>query len=163
QYEFDDVFGGALAVGSQGSYRIEYESDDFLDIAGVFLAEGDDFNGLINDGTSPFQPLPELKTDVFTKYTRGIHTASLVGHYTTSYVDRAPALPALAKIDNLFVLDAHYVVRLFEESTALSFSIQNLTDEDPPFASTDLNYDPFTHDARGRMYKIGLTYTWQPK
>jgi iron complex outermembrane receptor protein len=163
QYEFDDLLGGTLTFGSTGSYRLEYESDDFVDIVGIPLAPGGDFNGLINDGTSPFQPLPELKTDVFTKFTRGNHTATIVGHYTTSYVDVAPSLPTLAKIDNFFTVDMHYVVRLFEESTALSFSILNVSDEDPPRASTDLNYDPFTHDGRGRMFKIGLTYSWTPE
>jgi iron complex outermembrane receptor protein len=177
QYEFENVFGGTLAFGSSGSYRIKYESDDFFDRAGVPLAPGGDFNGLINDGTSPFQPLPALKTDVFVKYSNGMHTASIVGHYITSYKDICPpttnggalcttggtVVNGLDEIDNQFVLDAHYVLRLFDDSTALSFSILNLTDEDPPHAATDLNYDPFTHDARGRMYKLALTYTWQPK
>jgi iron complex outermembrane receptor protein len=163
QYEFDDVFGGVLTLGSSGSYRLEYDSEDFYDRAGVPLAAGGDFNGEINDGNNPFQPLPALKTDVFAKFSLGEHTGTIVGHYTTDYIDRFPSTPRLAKIDNLFVVDMHYVVRLFDETTALSFSILNLTDENPPFASTDLNYDPFTADARGRMYKIGLTYSWQPK
>lgn len=163
QYEFENVFGGVLTLGSQGSYRIEYDSDDFFDRAGVPLAVGGDFNGEINDGNNPFQPLPALKTDVFVKYSLAEHTATLVGRYTTDYIDRFPSVPALANIDNQFILDLTYVVRLFDESTTLSFSVLNLTDEDPPRASTDLNYDPFTHDARGRMYKIGLTYSWSPE
>ncbi len=75
----------------------------------------------------------------------------------------AKALNGLDKIDNFFSLDMHYNLSLFEDSTVLSFSVMNLTDEDPPFTSLNLNYDPFTHDARGRMYKIGLTYTWKPE
>lgn len=162
QYEFE-LGDATLSIGSQGSYRIEYTSEDFVDIAGFFLAPGGEFNGLLNDGTAPFQPLPELKTDVFTKFTYGPHTATVVGRYVTDYVDVAPSVASLAKIDNFFTVDAHYVVRVFDDSTALSFSIFNIGDKDPPRASTDLNYDPFTHDGRGRMYKLGLTYTWRPE
>ena len=177
QYEFADVFGGVLTLGSTGSYRLEYVSDDFVDIVGVPLAVGGDFNGLLNDNTSPFTPLPELKIDMFTKFSHGNHTMQVVGHYIPEYTDVCPpmvgglactnpvAVPlnGLDKIDSFFLLDMHYVVRLFDESTALSFSILNVTDEDPPLAATDLNYDPFTHEGRGRMFKVGLTYTWQPK
>jgi iron complex outermembrane receptor protein len=169
QYEFE-LLGGTLAVGSAGSYRIEYDSKDFVDIAGVLIAEGGDFNGLLNDNTSPFTPLPTLKTDVFTKFIRGPHTFTIVGHYVPSYRDTIPPLDAtgaviggLDEVDNLFTVDMHYVVRLFDESTSLSFSILNASDEDPPSAATDLNYDPFTHDGRGRMFKIGLSYAWQPQ
>lgn len=163
QYELDDLFEGTLAVGSSGSYRINYKSANFFDRAGVPLAAGGDFNGEINDGNNPFQPLPALKVDVFTKFTRGNHTANIVGHYTTGYIDRFPSVAALRNIDSFFVVDMHYLVRLFDESTTLSFSILNVGDKDPPRASTDLNYDPFSADGRGRMFKLGLTYSWTPQ
>jgi iron complex outermembrane receptor protein len=169
QYELE-LLDGTLTVGSQGSYRLEYTSKDFVDIAGFLLQPGGDFNGFLNDNASPFQPLPELKTDVFTKFSRGNHTVQVIGHYTTSYTDQLPptnlagqVIPYLTEVDNFFTVDMHYVVRLFEESTVLSFSIQNVADKDPPLAGTDLNYDPFTHDGRGRMFKVGLTYTWTPE
>ena len=104
-----------------------------------------------------------MKAETFVKYNRGIHNGTIVGRYTTGYTDAIPSLPNLAKIDNHFVVDAHYNVALFEESTTLSFSMLNLTDERPPQASMNLNYDPFTHDSRGRMYKVGLTYSWSPQ
>jgi iron complex outermembrane receptor protein len=176
QYQIDDLFGGTLTVGSQGTYTLNYDSDDFLDINGALMAEGGDFNGQLNDGNAPFTPKPEFKNDVFLKYNRGIHNGTIVGRYTTGYEDlvppRNPAVPpktlgtpinGLDKIDNHFVLDMHYTVRLFDESTMIAFSILNLTDEDPPFAATDLNYDPFTADPRGRIYKLALTYTWSPQ
>jgi iron complex outermembrane receptor protein len=170
QYEFP-VFDGTLTVGSAGTYRLDYHSQDFVDIAGFLLAPGGDFNGFLNDNGAPFQPLPELKTDVFLKFTRGTHTAQIIGHYVPSYEDQLPPRTAsgavingLDRIDNFFTLDLHYSVRLFEEeSTLLSFSILNVADEDPPLAGTDLNYDPFTHDGRGRMFKVGISYRWSPE
>lgn len=166
QYELE-LFGGTLVAGSSGSYRLDYHSKDFVDIAGFILAPGGDFNGFLNDNGAPFQPLPELKTDTFLKFNRGMHSAQIIGRYVTSYVDQLPPVNVttgkpLDTVDNFFTVDMHYVVRLFDESTALSFSIQNVADKDPPLAGTDLNYDPFTHDGRGRIFKVGLTYTMSP-
>jgi iron complex outermembrane receptor protein len=177
EYEFEDLFGGTLTFGSSGSYRIEYTSDDFVDIGGTLLAPGLDANGLLNDRTNPFSALPAIKTDVFTKFNRGSHTATIVGRYTSAYEDACPpmvnnlactnpaALPfgGYDKVDSFFTVDMHYVVRLFDESTALSFSIINVADKDPPPAATELNYDPLTHNPLGRMFKVGLTYTWKPE
>ncbi len=163
QYEFEDLFGGVLAVGGTGTYTFEYTSDDFVDIGGALIRPGGDFNGFLNKNTAPFTPKPDLKAETFVKYTHGIHNGTILGRYTTGYTDAIPSLPNLAKVDSHFVVDTHYNVALFEESTVLSFSVMNLTDEKPPQASMNLNYDPFTHDSRGRMYKVGLTYTWQPQ
>jgi outer membrane receptor protein involved in Fe transport len=37
-------------------------------------------------------------------------------------------------------------------------SVFNLTDEDPPDVYLPQNWDPYTHDGFGRMYKLQLTY-----
>lgn len=66
--------------------------------------------------------------------------------------------PSLAEIDDHITHDLHYNVQIME-SLRMSFSVINALDEDPPAASLDLNYDPLTHNAFGRMFKIGLTYT----
>jgi outer membrane receptor protein involved in Fe transport len=39
----------------------------------------------------------------------------------------------------------------------LGLSVVNVTDEDPPFAAFELNYDPYTHNPFGRTWKISLT------
>jgi outer membrane receptor protein involved in Fe transport len=161
QYDFLDVFGGTLGLGIQGTYVLEYESDDFVDINGVFLADGGDFVGFLNDG-DPFTPKPELQGNVFLRYDHGVHNAQLIVRHIDSYEDVRPALPELAKIDSQTTLDLHYNVSMFNSSTYLSLSVINATDEDPPMASTDLNYDAFTHSAFGRMIKVGLKYQFQP-
>jgi iron complex outermembrane receptor protein len=33
-----------------------------------------------------------------------------------------------------------------------------VTDEEPPFARLDLNYDPFTHNPLGRTFKLGVVH-----
>ncbi len=59
--------------------------------------------------------------------------------------------------------DIYYNVTLFNDSTLLSMGIMNLTDEDPPATSTNLNYDPYTADPFGRMIKVGIQYTFGPQ
>jgi hypothetical protein len=43
----------------------------------------------------------------------------------------------------------------------MSLSIVNIADEDPPEARGDLAYDPFTHNAFGRLIKLGVTYSME--
>ena len=39
-------------------------------------------------------------------------------------------------------------------------TLLNFTDEDPPYAGEDLNYDAFTHNPLGRILKLGFTYAF---
>ncbi len=156
QYDFLEVGGGVLSLGAESTHVLEYESEDFLDINGSFLSAGGDFVGFLNDG-DPFTPKPELKGNVFVKYSHGNHRAQLIARYVDKYEDVRPALPHLATIDDQTTLDFHYNVALFDNAL-LSLSIVNLTDEDPPLTSTDLNYDAFTHNPFGRTIKLGLRY-----
>ena len=45
-------------------------------------------------------------------------------------------------------------------AATLSVTVQNITDEDPPFARLDLNYDPFTGNPLGRVIKVGFKKTF---
>ena len=168
-YAFDGVFGGTLTIGAELTYTLEYKSDDFVDGNGALLARGGDFAGLLNDGTNPFQSLPELKGNVSVKYAIGEHRFNFVTRYISSYDDADPTFanpasdlarfaPELAKIDDNVTFDLHYNTTIFED-IFISASIVNLTDEDPPQTATDLNYDPYTHNPFGRMFKLGVRYS----
>ncbi|MEO1100518.1 MAG: TonB-dependent receptor, partial [Pseudomonadota bacterium] len=152
-WEYNNV---DLSVGAQGTYTLSYESEDFLNRDGILLAEGDDFVGFINEGT-PFQTLVELRGNIFARAQTGPHTLTYNLRYTDEYEDAAPPLPAFETIDSHITHDITYNLSLFEGKTRLSATVFNLTDEDPPAAATDLNYDAFTHNPFGRMVKIGIT------
>ena len=55
--------------------------------------------------------------------------------------------------------DLHYNVSFLNDKAQVSLSVLNLFDEDPPQTFTNLNYDPYTASAFGRMIKVGVTYT----
>ena len=160
QYDFNDVLGGELSLGTDGTYTAEYKSDDFTDINGQTLATGGDFIGLLNDDV-PLLPKPEIKGSVWAKFSLGAHRVTYALRYVHDYEDANPAatvLPSLHDIDSHVTHDLHYIVRLFDDRAVVSLSAINLTDEDPPQVSADLNYDPYTHSPFGRMLKLGLTY-----
>ena len=164
EYFFNGVADGTLSLGAEATYTFEYKSDDFLDINGALLAQGGDFVGFLNDG-DPFTPKPEFQGNAFVKYERGIHRAQAILRYTDGYDDIRPAASTvsdLSKIDDFVTVDVFYNARLFDDRALLSLSVINLFDEDPPHASTDLNYDAFTHNPFGRMWKLGLKYNFGP-
>ncbi|MFT4712520.1 MAG: outer membrane receptor protein involved in Fe transport [Candidatus Azotimanducaceae bacterium] len=157
-YTFDEVMTGEVTLGLDGTYRLEFESDDFKTIDGLTLAPGGDFVGRLNVGT-PFLPQPELKVNFFAKWGNEEHRVSYNAIYTTSYDDLNTSTQAsLREIDSFVSHDIHYINNMFDGWT-ISLSAINATDEEPPRAATDLNYDPYTHNPFGRMLKLGVTYT----
>ncbi len=159
QGQFDiELENANLILGFEGTHTIEYVSDDFKDVAGVTLAPGGDFVGFLNEA-NPFTPLPQLKATLFATYDRGQHNLRYALRYVDDYTDANAPKPAFKSIGSMTTHDFHYNYR-WTDQTKLSFSVFNATDEDPPFASGDLNYDPFTHSAFGRMFKLSVTHTF---
>jgi iron complex outermembrane receptor protein len=157
QYDFSLGESGLLTVGTQGTHTLEYEVDDFRDINGVFLTEGGDFSGNLNDNRNQLTPLVDLQGNLFAKWSMGRHRVTAVLRYWGEY-DDPEAIPSLQTIDSMTTVDVTYNVRLLNDALTLNLSAFNLLDEDPPRTQTDLNYDPYTHSAFGRMIKVGLVY-----
>ena len=156
-YTWNEVLGGSVTMGLEGTYQLEYESDDFISRDGIFLANGGDFVGLSNEGV-PFTPLPELKTSFFIKWGNDRHRLTIFARHVDGYQDVAPDTP-----EPLRVIDSHSTVDLTYVNTVskyLTFSVSgfNLTDEDPPQVANDLNDDPYNHSGFGRMIKLGFAY-----
>ncbi|MFT5012194.1 MAG: iron complex outermembrane receptor protein [Planctomycetaceae bacterium] len=157
RYTFDDVAGGELTVGAEGTYVLEFDSEDFTSINGTLLATGDDFVGQLND-TNPTLPKPELQSQLFAKWSNEQHRVNYNMRYVSAYDDKAPSIPSLDEVDSHITHDVHYINNMVENWT-FSLSVVNLLDEDPPQASTDLNYDGYTHNPFGRMIKLGVVFT----
>lgn len=152
-----DLGQGEMTFGIDGTYTLEFESDDFVDSNGVTLAPGGDFVGFSNEGT-PFQSLVDLRGNLFARYEEGAHNLTYNLRYVNDYEDAVSGIPHLATIDKHITHDVTYSYALREGDTRLSISAYNLTNEDPPQAALDLNYDGFTHNPFGRMVKLGLVH-----
>ena len=67
---------------------------------------------------------------------------------------------AAEQIDEFITADLSYILDIEPLAATLSVTVQNITDEDPPFARLDLNYDPFTGNPLGRVIKVGFKKTF---
>jgi iron complex outermembrane receptor protein len=172
EYQFNNVFGGALTVGLNASYVLHFDVNSQT-IAGVpNVVAAFDGAGRSNVNTG-FTPLPDLKGSLFLNYNRGIHNLRLVNRYVGSYIDSRSLLEPLrniftarpstfgvanttgVRIGDQLVQDLTYVAQLPSDIT-VSASVSNLTDRDPPFARLELGYDPTTVSPIGRAIEIGI-------
>jgi len=158
KYDFD-ALGGAMTIGTEGTYTMEYTSQDFRDKDGLILAKGGDFAGQMNLGLNPFYPLPDLKGNAYIRYNRNNLNLSWTYRYVADYEDKAahPLNAYLQDVENFTTQDVTAIYRWNEFTFAAS--VFNLTDEDPPEVYLPQNYDPYTVNPYGRMYKLQVTYT----
>ena len=154
-YGFENVLGGDLTVGFDGTYNIEYKlSDNFVE--GILIDPAQDAIGTRGGrgGT-----LPQWKGSLYLDLGTGIHNI----RWTTRYVDgledvRVATFATNANgknIDSFITHDLTYRVDLPAQTT-LSASVFNVLDEDPSFARLDLNYDPFVGNPLGRYFKVAV-------
>jgi iron complex outermembrane receptor protein len=172
EYDFTDMIGdfigGEFSLGATFTYVLDY-TVDALAVEGVTVQPGFEAVGFLNYQTTAY-PIPEIKGNAYAEYTRGDQNLRLTVSYIDEYTDqrtapfttvyRDTAGNAVTNtrgkvIDRYVTLDLDYRARLPYDVT-LTASVDNITDEDPPFARLDLNYDPFTADGLGRTYKLGL-------
>ena len=169
-YDIDDVFGGRLGLGVNATYVIEYKTGAQL-VEGVSVAPGFEAAGFLNYQTTAF-PIPQIKGQGYVEYTNGPHNLRVSVNYVDGYTDQRTgpfATNAFRNADGSFftntdgkeigsytTIDATYRVKL-PIGAALTFSVDNVFDKAPPFARLDLSYDPFTADALGRTFKLGVS------
>ncbi|HJM59752.1 MAG TPA: hypothetical protein QGG52_04410, partial [SAR86 cluster bacterium] len=72
--------------------------------------------------------------------------------------DSLASFPGMDSIDDHITYDFHLSKSLMDDSMDLTFSVINLTDEDPPMAPHELAYDAYTHNPLGRIMKLGFKY-----
>lgn len=168
-YEFDDVMGGQLTLGGNFTYVIEYYTGS-QQIGDVIIEPAFEAVGRLNYQSTAY-PLPQLKGQLYGQYENGAHNLRLTVNYMDGYEDGRENLfadgayrdglnnpitvSAGRNIDSWLTANATYQLQLPDDLT-VSVTVENITDEDPPFARLDLSYDPFTANALGRTIKVGL-------
>ncbi|WP_034736347.1 TonB-dependent receptor plug domain-containing protein [Hyphomonas chukchiensis] len=158
QHSWDMSNNAEFSVGADGTYIIEYKVDPYF-VEGLPIGGGD-YVGQFNRGNFT-RSMPQWKANLFANYALGGHNFRVVMRHIDSYKDeRAPAARGGvgAKIDSQTTFDLFYNLQS-EMLGGFDFglSVVNVTDEDPPFAAFDVNYDPYTHNPFGRTFKISLT------
>ena len=168
-YRFDQVVGGNLTAGVQGSHVMHYTVAAFS-IAGVPIP-GFEAAGKYNFGTVAY-PIPQWKGQLYLDYQRGGLNIRWTARYTSAYDDQRAALflanPIYVTPTNpsgintrgqsigaQVVHDVALQIPLKWKAT-LNVAVTNLFDSDPPFARTEINYDALTADPLGRTVKVGV-------
>ncbi|MGB2572778.1 MAG: TonB-dependent receptor, partial [Henriciella sp.] len=124
------------------------------DIEGVTIA-GSDRVGQFNRSNFS-RSIPQWKANLTANYAVGAHNFRGVLRHIDSYDDeRAGGIADT--IDSQTTFDLFYNWSSEEMGVDLGLGVVNVTDEDPPFAAFDLNYDPYTHNPFGRTFKISLS------
>lgn len=152
-YQFE-LGAGIANLGTDISHTMEYAQDAYHK-GGVMVAASYDAAGFLNGGRGA-RPLPDLKGRVFGEYNLGNHNFLLYVNHITSYDDDRYAG---VQVDAQTTYDFHYQLSFMGEAARLTLSAINLSDEQPPMARLDLGYDGYTHNAFGRMLKLGFEYT----
>lgn len=163
-YDFDDVYGGALTLGVDGTRNLEWVRGALRSprFEGLTLAASQDRLGFA-DSLQFFYAIPEWKANAFANYSHGPANIRWTTHYTSSLLEiggniLAAAYPQAANIQ----LDAQITHDLtmqyqFGDRMQVTFNVQNLTDEDPPVDPIGFyGYLPLASDVAGRVFEIGL-------
>ncbi len=145
-------YGFDLGTGQLGFNLQMTRINSFEVAASVLNAEIDALNKL-NDTVDYLRPIVSDKGKLGIKYETQIHTVNLVANQTGAYDDAG----GTREVEEHITYDLHYNYVVAEES-ALWISGYNVTDEDPPYARLDLNYDPYTHNPFGRIIKVGVRH-----
>ena len=143
---------GQFTFGADISHTFQYEQDEYVK-NGTLVQDSYDAAGFLNVSRGA-RPLPDMKGRVFGEFTLENHNVLLYANHTSEYDDERDNV----SVDSQTTYDLHYRLNLFDDSTALTFSAINFTDEQAPAARVDLGYDAYTHNAFGAMYKVGIEY-----
>jgi len=150
---------GDVLVGVDGTYNLEYKTQDLL-VEGIVIEEGGDRIGTRGSSSGT---LPEWKAAAYIDFGTDMHNV----RWTTRYVDGVqdgitPSRAALfvtnprgREVDSFITHDLVYRVNVGWE-TSLTASVFNLLDQEPSFARLDLSYDPFIGNPLGRYWKVGV-------
>jgi outer membrane receptor protein involved in Fe transport len=168
QYTFDEFIGGEFTAGVNYTHLLEYVVDPLIVegvqitrvVPGPFPVDGD-LAGHLNRGTG-FRSMPQDKGEVFFNYRIGGHNLRWTSRYVSDYSDQrgditpSVGVPPGTTIEDHWTHDVHYNWDL-PWNARFAASVVNVADEDPPLAYLDLNYDPYTHDPIGRVFRVGYT------
>jgi iron complex outermembrane receptor protein len=157
-YSFE-ALGGDMSASVTATNVLAYEIDAFV-LNGTPLTPAVDGLGFANysrDGDI----VSEWRGNASLNYSAGDHNLRYVMRYIQGVTDDRFIGTANEQIDDFVTSNLYYQYTMpFDENFVLSFSVENLMDEDPPFTVQQYSYDPFIGNPLGRTYEIGLRKTF---
>ncbi len=149
---------GELVPELEFSHTTEYRVDALVE-DGLQLERARDAEGRLNFGHPLAPSLPETKARVSLTWLWGDRALSSHLVYVSSYRDRIPNT-TVARIDSFLTWDITLQWHLPARGLHLALSALNVTGAEAPAANLEQGFDGFTHTAKGRRFRLGLT--WSP-
>lgn len=150
-----DLGPGYATVGTAGTYTLEYDVREFV-LSGVTFAEGYDAVGYLNwDRSAP--AISELKANAYGTYAFGDFNFRYQLEYISGVEDNRAGMIYGVNGDDYIQHDLHafWDVPVEFADVTINASVENVTDEEPAAAQTELSYNPYVGNALGRTFSIG--------
>ncbi len=153
-----DAGPGQLSASWDSTYTVEYDTKALM-LAGTDLTLYSQRSaaGYLNFAHPIAVPLPRWKSRWSALYSWNTYTFANYVSYISSYGDRGDGTTA-PLIDPFLTWDASLLWRFPGSGIDVTVYGLNLTGTLPPWANIEQSYDGFTHDPKGRRFKVALTY-----
>jgi len=162
---------GMVQAGFAGTHVFDYKVGDVV-VEGITVQPAFDAAGKLNYQTTAY-PIPQWKGQAWLQGAFGGHLVRLQANHIAGYDDQrgadvfGPNNGALAgaavttgqHIKAFTTFDAIWRWNPFG-GTTVAVALENLFDEDPPFARLDQNFDPFTANPLGFTAKFGVSQSF---
>ena len=153
-----DAGPGQLSASWDATYTVEYDTKAlFLGDTDLTLYSQRSAAGYLNFAHPIAVPLPRWKSRWSATYAWDTYTFANYVSYISAYEDRGDSTTAPI-IDPFFMWDASFLWRFPGSGIDVTVYGLNLTGTIPPWANIEQAYDGFTHDPKGRRFKVALTY-----
>ena len=151
------LWRGELIPEWEASWVIDYRIKALVE-NGLQLAPRRDAAGRMNFGHPLAPSIPKLKMRLSATWLSGDYALSSHLGYVSSYRDDIPST-TVPRIDSFLTWDATLQWQLPSRGLNLAVSILNITDAKAPIANLEQGFDGFTHTAKGRRFKLAVTWS----
>jgi len=158
---FDTRSLGGFVLGLDFSYILEYE------LGGILGVDNGEVKNITIDAVGSRNELniatslPASRANLYLDWMTEHHSAKIMVRYIDEYEDDKTADQRFNEvIDSWTTLDLYYNFTFNSDRTTLGLNVTNATDEDPPFADQDLNFDARIHSPFGRQYQFVVRHSF---
>ena len=154
QANYELPFGpGDLSLGLNATLVTELKTGA-TQLDGVTISAGDDRLGKLNFATFA-QSAPRLRANFNANYRLDAQNFRLGLNYVSAVQDERAGVQYGENGETWVTADFTYRLE-FSDQLALSATVANILDRDPPSAQEEFGYDPWTANPLGRTLEVGV-------
>ncbi|HEY6643224.1 TonB-dependent receptor domain-containing protein [Povalibacter sp.] len=148
---------GNLTLGLRATRILELETGP-TSLDGIVVSMGDDRLGSLNFATFA-QSAPEWRANFSADYSVDRHNVRLGVNFVSAVQDERPGVQYGENGEDWITTDLTYRF-VFDDGLAITATVANILDRDPPAAQEEFGYDPWTANPLGRTAEIGIRKTF---